>query len=78
MPKIIWQHSVVRGDKPSSDFLEVVRDCFLQHFTKYTRGRTGQNPSTIDLLFIDDDFITELRYDNPLGKSDHCILLFVI
>jgi hypothetical protein len=59
-------------------FLECARDTFLhQHVTKPTRGRNGQNPSTLDLIFTTEEgMLSHLEHLSPLGKSDHCVLTF--
>ena len=59
-------------------FLECVRDCFLfQHVTENTRQRGVHEPSTLDLVFTNEEFmIPSIEYLSPLGKSDHSILKF--
>jgi len=39
-----------------------------------TRCRGSNEPSILDLVLTDDDFINEIDYLNPLGKSDHYVL----
>ena len=42
-----------------------------------TRFRTDQEPSLLDLLFTNDDMmISDLSYEQPIGKSDHVVLTF--
>ncbi len=59
-------------------FLESIRGTFLhQHVTEPTRGRIGQNAYTLDLIFTNEEgMLSNLEHLSPLGKSDHCILLF--
>ena len=59
-------------------FLETIRDCFLfQHVLEPTRCRGTDDPSTIDLIFTDEENqITDLQYQAPLGKSDHSVITF--
>ena len=58
-------------------FIESIQDCFLhQHVSKPTRCRGADKPSTIDLIFTEDNQISYLTYMPPLGKSDHAVLLF--
>ena len=43
-------------------FIECVRDTFLfQHVTKPTRGRIGQNPSILDLIFTNEEGMIIIR-----------------
>jgi len=39
-----------------------------------TRCRGSNEPSILDLVLKDDDFINEIDYLSPLGKSDHWVL----
>lgn len=59
-------------------FIETIRDTFFfQHIKQPTRVKVGQVPSTLDLIFTNEEnMITELDYNSPLGKSDHCVLDF--
>ena len=56
----------------------MLRDCFLvQHVTEATYNPPDKKPSTIDLVFSNEEGMVEsLRHDAPLGKSHHCSLLF--
>jgi len=47
---------------------------FTQHVQTPTRCRGSNEPSILDLVLTDDDFINEIDYLSPLGKSDHCVL----
>ena len=59
-------------------FINSIQDCFLyQHVTKPTRCRGADRPSTIDLIFTEEENqIGNLIYLPPLGKSDHSVLSF--
>ncbi len=59
-------------------FLECVRDCYLyQHITEPTRGRGTDTPSTIDLIFTNEEgMLNTIDICAPLGKSDHSVLQF--
>ena len=59
-------------------FIECIRDCFFfQHVTEPTRQRGTDNPSTLDLIFTNEEnMIENLVYEAPLGKSDHAVLHF--
>ena len=61
-------------------FLECVRDCYLfQHVTEPTRQRGTNEPSTLDLVFTNEEhMIPQVEQLAPLGKSDHSILKFEI
>ena len=58
--------------------MECVRDSyFYQHTVEFTRTREDCEPSTLDLIFTnEEDMIEDLNYDSPLGRSDHCVLYF--
>ena len=55
----------------NTPFLECVRDSYLwQHVTSPTRGRLGQNPSTLDLILTNEEQMVEnLNMLSPLGKK---------
>ena len=59
-------------------FIECIRDCFyFQHITEPTRQRGSDTPSTLDLIFTNEEhMIDELNIEAPLGNSDHSILKF--
>jgi hypothetical protein len=43
----------------------------------YTRTRESSEPSNIDLIFTnEDDMVDRIVHESPLGRSDHCALLF--
>ena len=64
----------------SSRFMEIVRDNYLHlHVLLHTREREGTAPSTLDLVFSNEEnIIKNLDYQPPLGNSDHCVLTFNI
>ena len=59
-----------------SMFIETVRDCYLhQHINESTRIRGNDDPSTLDLVFTDEETqIAEISHKAPLGKSDHSVI----
>ena len=59
-------------------FIECIRDCFFfQHVAEPTRQRGTDNPSTLDLIFTNEEnMIENLVYEAPLGKSHHAVLHF--
>ena len=67
-------------DDYSNKFLECMRDSYLfQHVTEPTRQRGNDTPSTIDLIFSNEEnMISDINYLSPLGRSDHTILNFNI
>jgi hypothetical protein len=62
----------------SNVFLETVKDAYLfQHVTRPTRCRINNTPSTIDLIFTNEEgMINDLELCSPMGKSDHSIIHF--
>ncbi len=81
-PEIDWT-SWTSGKDENVDtrgykFLECVRDCYLyQHITEPTRGRGSDTPSTIDLIFTNEEgMINTIDICAPIGKSDHSVLQF--
>jgi hypothetical protein len=77
-PSIDCQQDLVMAGPESAPakFLEATQDLLLfQHVKKATRIRQGNQPSTLDYVFTDDDnLIDDIVYNEPLGKSDHVIL----
>ena len=45
-----------------------------QHVTNPTRARGKDCPSVLDLVIANDDFVDDIIYLSPLGKSDHTVL----
>ena len=58
--------------------LKTCRDCYLEQIVdQNTRARGDNTLSLIDLILCYDPAeIEHLKYLSPLGKSDHCIILF--
>ena len=77
---IDWHHSSTSLSDASNEhsFIECIRDSFLhQHIREPTRCRVGQSPSTIDLVFSNEEgMVSDVRHLSPLGKSDHCVICF--
>ena len=86
-----YHHKIVVGDfnrknidwdkisstsKDDQDFIEAVRDSFLtQHVKEPTRGRSGNEPSLLDLIFSrSDQDMKSINLEQPLGKSDHALI----
>ncbi len=59
-------------------FLEVIRDLFLyQHVKKPTRFRGDDIPTTLDLVFTNEEnMIEQMEYLPGIGLSDHLLLAF--
>ena len=68
-------HRLNTKDSSDQKFYETVQKNFLtQHVHNPTRCRGLNEPSTLDLVLTDDDFINTIDYLSPLGKSDHSVL----
>lgn len=76
-PNINWD-TWSSSDNVGRDLLECVRDCyFYQLVDKPNRYRVGQEPSLLDLVLTNDNnYIDSIEYQDPLGHSDHAVLLF--
>ena len=74
-PEINWINGQVTASDthPATVFYDSVHDLFLYHHVDFpTRYREGQEPSTLDLILTNEEFmIEELTDIAPLGKSDH-------
>ena len=79
-PDIVWSdpENIHATGRNGEKFLQCVQDAYLtQHVTQPTRYRGDQKRNTLDLILSNqDDCIDNLEYIPPLGKSDHCGLLF--
>jgi Reverse transcriptase (RNA-dependent DNA polymerase)/Endonuclease-reverse transcriptase len=80
-PKIDWKNWTIDGSIDSSssegNFLESLRYyLLLQHVDSPTRARGASNPSILDLVISNEDFVGDIKYLSPLGKSDHSVLQF--
>ena len=75
--EINWVDGIVAGpiDSEAAQFFHKVQDCyFCQHVNFQTRYRDGVTPSTLDLIFTDQENNVELKCEAPLGKSDHRVI----
>lgn len=77
-PKLDLNSWSSNGDKEGEKFMESIRDSYLhQHILGYTRTRDNSEPSTIDLVFTNEEhMIDKIEYESPLGRSDHVVLTF--
>lgn len=66
------------SESKEQKFIDTVKDCFFfQHVERFTRKRGNDDPSTLDLILTDEEMqVSEVQYLAPLGKSDHCVILF--
>ena len=74
---INWTSWMSSGSKENT-FLNCLRDCYFeQHTQEETRCRGRDTPSLLDLIITSyDSSMSNFIYDAPLGKSDHCVLIF--
>jgi len=80
-PNIDWNSWSTKGESTDSEeymFIEALRDGYVyQHVTQATRGRGSNTPNLLDLVLTnEEDMVTNLEHQSPLGKSDHCMLVF--
>ena len=80
-PKINWKQWTSSGVKDAEAFLECIRDSYLhyiyQHVTEFTPTRENNEPSTLDLIFTNEEgIVDDTRITSPLGHSDHCVITF--
>ncbi|CAL4095679.1 unnamed protein product [Meganyctiphanes norvegica] len=79
-PKIDWPNHLVLANDDSFEqlFYDECQNSFLQqHVSEFTRQRGEDDPSVLDLVFSKNEFeIEEIRYESPIGKSDHSVLAF--
>ena len=70
--------NIEQETNPNNCLLKTCRDCYLEQIVdQNTRARGDNTTSLIDLILCYDPAeIENLKYLSPLGKSDHCIILF--
>ena len=76
---INWEtYTTNSNDNSVNSFIEAVLDNDLfQLIHENTRFRGDDIPSCIDLLFTNDDScVTNVHSENPIGKSDHVIIVY--
>ena len=77
---IDWELEMSTGGEQhiATKFMELIRDNYLfQHIKEPTREREGTTPSTLDLLFTNENnMIQKIDINPPLGNSDHMVLIF--
>ena len=79
LPEIDYKTCTVSAGEDSFAwrFYNLAHDIYLtQKVTEPTRFMTGQQPSKLDYIFVDDDnLVDEIEYLPPIGASDHLGLL---
>ena len=78
-PGIDWNvYSARRENSEEQKFVECILDNYMFQFVhKPTRWRGTNTPNVLDLIITKDEFcIDNLEYQSPLGKSDHCVIIF--
>ena len=77
---INWENYTTTGgtDDTKFNFIETIKDCFwFQHVNEATRGRGMDKPSLIDLVLTNEEnMVSEIDIQAPLGKSDHSVIAF--
>ena len=74
---INWEE-ITSKDKIETRFLNCVMDNYLhQHITEPTRWRGDDRPSLLDLILTNEEnMITNLEIQAPVGLSDHAVISF--
>ena len=78
-PAINWDTLSTRGERADEQrFLDCLQDnYFFQMTAKPTMWRGTDKPNILDLVITrDENSISDMEHQSPLGKSDHCVLLF--
>ena len=82
LPNINWQTWSTSGNENSKEFkfLETVRDCFwYQKIDIPTRARVESTPNILDLILTNnEEYVSDIIDQSPLGKSDHSVLIYNI
>ena len=71
---ISWQDNTATSAADTA-FLDCLQNTYMnQHVEEPTRGRSGQNPSILDLIISNGpNIVSHIKYESPLGKSDHAM-----
>ena len=80
-PQINWDTMTTRNEgSEEQKFIDCLQDNYLfQCVSKPTRWRGTDDPHILDLIITNNlDCIEGLEYNSPLGKSDHCVILFEV
>lgn len=75
-PNIRWDTWTTTSGREEKEFLEVLRDSYMnQYVLEPTRYRASNCPHILDLVLSNSDIIKDVEFLSPLGKSDHSVLL---
>lgn len=81
-PGINWSSREATGTNAESAqlLIDTIEDHYwTQNIDSPTRARGSQTPSLLDLVITSHpDMVTDVEYESPLGRSDHCSLKFKI
>jgi hypothetical protein len=77
LSKICWNNYSASTPLESA-FVDSIQSAYLhQHILEPTRGRCGQEPNILDLVFSNEEnMISNISIESPLGKSDHSCVVF--
>ena len=78
LPLIKWDQPC--NISPEDRFIELLSDYyFTQMILKPTRHRLNQSSNILDLVITNDDnWVSNIEFLPPLGKSDHNVLLLTL
>ena len=80
LPNINWKENYVEDSNVSYSqmFYDKLCDLFLyQHILEPTRQRGRDTPNCLDLVITSSETnVSNIEISNPLGKADHCLLLW--
>ena len=73
-----WHSHGESADTNEYKFIECLQDNYLyQQVNKPTRFRGDDTPHTLDMIITNEEnTVTDISYESPLGKSDHCVICF--
>ena len=76
--EINWEDEKGSGKEQDKFIACVQQNMLSQHVKDVSRFRGDNKPSSrVDLVFAnEEDMISEMEYQSPLGKSDHKVLVF--
>ena len=76
-PSIDWDvWNTISDNSPDFNLIQCLRDnALFQHVMCPTRGRMGNRSNILDLVITNEiGMVDEIRYESPLGKSDHSVI----
>ena len=78
-PAINWETNSTKSvTSEEHHFIQCLQDNYLfQVISKPSRWRGSNIPSILDLVITKEEGrIDNIEYQSPLGKSDHCVIVF--